>query len=193
MSKEKQDLMKKEMVKEVLENQIAMNSLTVDKIAELAPEPTPAELRLTAIQKAKAEGAIYIEPRKKLQAVGKLPEKYIKMHAHDWEYVVGIFQPETVGGVALTENFTFWFRKWPGDADCQWEIPVNRAVYVPRMIAQHLSGEKESFTGIETMKYHQFGMIEKATHEWRKDDFTHSFAPTGTQYRGQFMPLRKFA
>lgn len=183
---------KEKLVTQVLENQVQMNALTTDKINELAPKPVEQEVKLTMKQKAEAEGAIYIEPRRKLQSLGKLPEKWETMHKHDWEYVCGTFQPENIGGRANTENFTFWFRKWPGDPDCMWEIPVNRPVYVPRMIAQHLSGEKEGFTGMEAMKYHTFDMMEKPTHAWRKDDFTHSFAPTGTQYRGQFMPLRKF-
>jgi hypothetical protein len=184
---------KEKLVKTLLENQEQMNALTVDKVAELAPAPVETvDVKALMREKAKQEGALFLEPKRKLQSVGKLAEKDRKMHAHDWEYVCGIFQPEVTGSRPSTEPYEFWFAKWPGDPDCLWSIPVNRKVYVPRMIALHLSGEKETFTGIETMKYHTFDYLQKPESHWRPDDFTHQFSPITTIYRGRFIAAGAF-
>jgi hypothetical protein len=177
-------------VKEVVEIQKDMNTLTVDKIRENAPEREDKEVQ-TQISKrelAKMEGIPYIEPIRKLPPIGVLPEKWRKDHARDWEYVKGIFENEVCRG----EPIRFSFSKWPGDPDCVWEVPANRPVYVPRMIAKHLSGEKDELTGIQAMEYHSFNHLEKPSQIWQKDGETHQFTVTGTFSRGKFRALGAF-
>ena len=175
-------------VNSVLELQQDMNNLTVDKIAEIAPPEAEKEIKISLKEIAKMEGIQYIEPVRKLQPFGILPEKWKSKHAHDWEYVKGMFDNE----VAKGEPFRFTFSKWPGDPDCMWEIPANRPVYVPRMIAKLLSGEKDEDSGIQAMNYHQFCHIEKAPQLWQKDDFTNQFTVTGTLSRGKFRAIGAF-
>lgn len=178
------------LVKEVIEQQIDMNALTVDKISEIAPirEAVEEQTKMSTRELAKLEAIPYIEPLRKLPKLGTLPEKCKKDHARDWEYVKGIFENEVCRG----EPIRFSFCKWPGDHDCVWEVPANRPVYVPRMIAKHLSGEKDELTGIQCMEYHSFDHIQKTSQIWQKDDFTHQFSVTGTFSRGKFRALGAF-
>lgn len=157
-----------------------MNHLTVDNIAKEAPkfEPIPQEMSLK--ERAKLENVLYIEPKRKLRAIGKLPENQKKAHDYDWEYVKGIFENIIVAG----EPLSFWFVKYPGDADCLWEIPCNTPVYVPRMIAKHLE---------ENLAYHTFDYREKPITDQKVDDFTHKFIATGTKYRGKFRSVNAFS
>jgi hypothetical protein len=181
------------LVKDVVSLQESMNSLSIDAVNERAPLPEEQEIPPSLKQKALKEGAIWLEPKVKLQGFGKLKAEWKKHHAHDWEYVCGIFQPENIAGRPSMEPKTFWFCKWAGDPDCLWEVPVNRKVYLPRMVALHLSGERDPLTGMEAMKYHSFDYLQSPETYWRPDQFTHQFGPTGTHYRGRFVPIGVFA
>lgn len=177
-------------VNEVTGLQKDLNELNVDKINETAPkqEEKEPEVQFSKKELAKMEGVPYIEPVRKLQAIGTLPEKWRKERDRDWEYVKGIFENEVYRG----EPIRFSFSKWPGDPDCVWEVPANRPVYVPRMIAKHLSGEIDELTGIKCMEYHSFNHLEKNPQMWQKDDYTHQFTVTGTYSRGKFRALGAF-
>lgn len=169
------------LVKKTLEMHEDMNALTVDAIEKMAPKvEVEPQIKLTAKQMAESEGALYIEPRRKLPPFGKISEELKKKRDYDWEYVKGIYENYVVNG----ETLRFWYCIYPGDPDCEWEIPANRPVYVPRMIAKHLE---------ECQKYHTFDYVERPGASWKKDDFTHAFTPTGTHYRGKFRPIGAFA
>ncbi len=188
--------MKKEnekLVREVAGLQSEMSSLTMDKVAETAPKAEEAELKMTTKQKAELEGIRYITPKKQLQAFGVLKPEWKKFRDYDWQYVKGIFQGESINGRPSMEPKTFWFCKWAADPDCLWEVPVGVPVYLPRMVAYYLSGEKDEHTGMESMKYHTFDYLQRPTAHWRNDDFTHQFSPTNTVYRGRFVAIGSFS
>lgn len=168
-------------VRQVVEMHQDMNALDVDTIEKIAPaKEVPTTLELTKKQLAQKEGIPYIEPIRKMQAFGTLPEKLKGEHAHDWEYVKGIYENYIVSG----EPLRFWYSKYPGDPDCMWEIPANRPVYVPRMIAKHLE---------EGQKYHTFGHVELPENRKQVDGFEQEFRPTGTHYRGKFRAIGAFS
>lgn len=175
--------MKKEtekLVKGVANLQEDLNSLTVDKINETAVSEPEVEIQLTMKQKAASEHCKYIEPKRSMKALGKLPEKLKAQHSKDWEYVKGIYENYIVSG----ESVSFWLCLYPGDPDCLWEIPANTPVYVPRMVAKHLE---------EVQKYHTFDFKEKPIHSWHTDQETHQFQSIGTHYRGKFRAIGAFA
>lgn len=176
------------LVKGIIENQQEMNALTQDKINEISPKAEEKELTLSKKEQARIEGIPYIEPKRRLPGFGKLPDKLQKDHARDWEYVKGIFENEENRGEAKS----FWLSLYPGDPDCLWEVPANIPVYVPRMVANVLSGER-GMTGVQSMVYHTFDYIQKSDSQWKTDDFTHNFSPTGMRYRGKFRPIGAFA
>jgi hypothetical protein len=169
-------------VEKVVQMQEGLNNLTVDEInktQDVEIEPSKA-----AREAAKREGALYLEPTRKMQAFGKLPEKLKAEHKKDWEYVKGIYENYVVNG----EPVKFWFSKYPGDPDCLWEVPCNQPVYVPRMIAKHLE---------EVQKYHTFTQVASTAEPaaMTSDDCQNMkwFRPTGTHYRGKFRPIGAFS
>lgn len=174
----------KEKIQEVAGLQQEMSTLTVDAIDEMAPKATEtAPPALTLKERARLEGVLYIEPKRRLTPAGKdekMPDKLKAEHARAWEYVKGIFENYVVNG----EPVTFSLKLYPTDPDYLWEIPADILVYVPRMVASHLE---------ERMKFHTFNYVEKPNTIWRTDDFTHHFRPTGTHYRGKFRPVGAFA
>lgn len=176
MKKDSQEILVKQTVKTITD----LNELTSDKVTEIAPvvEPEPQELSLKS--RAQMEGVFYVEPKKRLPAVGTLPEKLKADHKRDWEYVKGMYE----NYVNIGEHVAFWFCKYPGDPDCLWEIPANKPVYIPRMIARHLE---------EAQKYHTFTHAPRSVERQRKDDHMEDFTVTGTHYRGKFRPIGAFA
>lgn len=175
MSKTKEDL-----VKSTIDLQENMNSLSQDKVNEMAPKPDIDEKpQLSLKEKARLANAVFIEPIRKLTPFGKLPDSLKKEHAYDWEYVTGIFENVIING----EPLRFWYSKYPGDPDCLWEIPCNKPLYLPRMIAKHLE---------EGLKYHTFTYREIPQERQRPDEFTHEFIPTGTHYRGKMRAVDSF-
>jgi hypothetical protein len=180
----------KDLVKDVANLQQDLNKLTVDVINETAPKVVDTEVQTKMSKKelAKLEGVPYIEPVRKLKAIGTLPEKWRAKRERDWEYVKGIFENEVCRG----EPIKFTFSKWPGDPDCVWEVPANRPVYVPRMIAKHLSGEQDEDTGIKAMEYHSFDYLTKHASNIEVGKEMESFCTTGTYSRGKFRALGAF-
>ena len=169
------------LIKGALEIQADLNSLTVDQINREAPkaiEQIPQEMSLK--ERAKLEGARYVEPKRLSPPLGKLPESLKKEHNHAWEYVKGIYENYVVTG----EPLTFSYSVYPGDADYMWTVPANVPVYVPRFIAKHLE---------ECQAYHTFNYVEKNSSDWKTNDQTHQFKVTGTTYRGKFRPIGAFA
>lgn len=177
-------------VESMINLQKEMNDFTVDKIESVAPkqEEFEPQVKLSMKEIAKMEGIPYIEPYRTLPAVGVLPDKWKKMHAEDWEYVKGIFENTVSPG----ESICFSLCLWPGDKDCSWRIPANRVVYVPRMVARLLSGEKHPHLNVQALKYHTFNYIERPSVEWSPDQFTHNFNVLGTFSRGNFRAVGAF-
>jgi hypothetical protein len=172
----------KEIVESVAANQENLDSLSVDNIKKTAPAAKQKDPQKESLKKrAEIEGAKYIEPKRRMSPpVGKLPDALKKQHAHDWEYVKGIYENYVVTG----EPLTFSLCLYPGDPDYMWEIPANTPIYVPRMVAKHLE---------ETQAYHSFGYMEKSSQDWKVNGYTHQFAVTGTHYRGKFRPIGAFS
>jgi hypothetical protein len=120
-----------------------------------------------------------IEPRRKFKPIGTLDEKFKKDHAHDWEYVEGIYENMLEPG----HQAEFWFVKYPGDPDCEWVIPANVPVSIPRMIAKHLES-------IDC--YHKFGFVDKPPQLWSPDEFTSTFTVTSKHFRSKFRSMGAF-
>jgi len=173
------------LVKNVGDMGSEISQMTMDKVNEVAPEPTDTELRMTYKQMAKDEGVPFIEPKRQFKAFTEVPEKFKKAHKHAWEYVKGIYENYVING----EPIEFWYNgDLPGQPDCLWSIPCNRAVYIPRFLAKHLE---------ECQKYHTFTALEgNADPKPMRSNEVESlrwFAPTGTHFRGRFRAIGAFS
>lgn len=160
----------------------SMSELTQDKINETAPkaEEMEPQVKMTAKEMAAKLGLRYIEPVRKLKAIGKLPAFLEKEHAYMWEYVKGMYENYDFIG----ETLSFFLCLYPGDPDCMWSIPANVPVYVPRMVAKHLE---------ECQKYHTFAYKDKRPDQKEALDFNEEFCVDKTHYRGKFRPIEAFA
>ena len=158
-----------------------MNALTMDEIERQEPEALVQVQEMSMKERAKLEGAVYLEPKRRLSPpLGTLPDKQKKEHAHAWEYVKGMYENYVVNG----EPLTFALCLYAGDPDLLWEIPANVPVYIPRHVAKHLE---------EVQKYHTFNYLEVPTDRWHADEFTHQFGISGTHYRGKFRAIGAFS
>jgi len=168
------------LVENMIENQRNLNEFNQERVNEVAPKPIESEPQeLTLKQIAKNENVQYIEPKKQIKGLGILPDSLKKEHAFMWEYVKGIFENRAIVG----ETLKFWLKLYPGDPDCLWEIPANRPVYVPRMVAKTID---------ETMIYHKFDYIQKDTSRMAKNNFAEEFSVVETVRRGEFRPIGAF-
>lgn len=172
------------LVKEVVQQAQALSELTVDKINETPITEIAPQLQLTKEQLAAKEGVPYIKPKRRLPAMGKLPESLRAEHDRDWEYVKGIYENYVFSG----ESLTFWLCKYEGDHDCLWEIPANKPCYVPRMIAKHLENAQN---------YHEFAQVPSIENlprfQLNDTQIMSHFHPTATKSRGKFRPVEAFA
>jgi hypothetical protein len=62
-------------------------------------------------------------------------EKWKPLHEKDWEYVKCIVENNELIG----EKVPAWTSKWGCDPAHYWEVPVNRPVMIPRLLAEQLS------------------------------------------------------
>ena len=175
MMKKKEDL-----IQDVNTLTESMDKLTMDNVAETPVSEPEIQTKLSNKELAEQMKLRYIEPKRKLAAFGKLPDKLRKEHQHDWEYVKGIYENiEDIGS-----SIQFWYSKYPGDPDCLWDIPANVPVFVPRMIAKHLESAQT---------YHKFEYKEVPRANMNPGEFTHEFQPSLTIHRGKFRPIEAFA
>lgn len=110
-------------------NSLEPASLTTDKPIETAPQ--------TQISKKQIEmtDAPWIRPSKTFSSRAKPLPQLEADRKRAWEYVKVIAENKEIQG----EMIEFWLLKFPGDSHCYWQVPVNRPIYVPRMVAEHLA------------------------------------------------------
>lgn len=109
---------------------------------ELAPLPEETEPQVPMSKKEmKKDDAPYIRPKKTLAATNtpKSPtvwnKRWQKMHDRDWEYVkITAENHELIGG-----SIEMWTREYGCDPAHFWDIPVNRPIWVPRLVARKIA------------------------------------------------------
>lgn len=62
-------------------------------------------------------------------------EKHREQHDRDWEYVKCIVENYEIIG----EQVEAWTAKWGCDPAHFWKVPVNKPVWIPRLLAEQLS------------------------------------------------------
>lgn len=92
-----------------------------------------ATLKVTEFRR-KFPDALYIEPSARIPTGGVPHPELEKQREYLHEYVVGIFESQLVG-----QALDFFLTGLPGDDYCRWKLPVNKAIGIPRFVAQHLN------------------------------------------------------
>jgi hypothetical protein len=112
--------------------------------------------------------APYIKPERSIQCKEKPNEKYQKQHDYMWEYVKIIAENNEIIGEAIE----MWTKQFAGDPAHFWKIPVNKPIYVPRLVAEQLTRccytryameDKQNSMGSDGMGTYYSGMIAKNT------------------------------
>lgn len=130
--------------------------------------------------KKKFPDALYIEPTNRIPTGGNPHPFWEKQREYLWEYVVGVFESQLVGQV-----FKFYKDGLPGDDYCEWNIPVNRTVAIPRFLAKHLA-EQLSW---KEMKPLGRGNNMEPLYE---DEMMAPFTKFETKRRGTFHPINAY-
>lgn len=149
-----------------------------------AMERTPeriseSKIRMTEFQK-KHPNVTYLEPVHKIPTQGNKHPHFEKQREHLTEYVTGVFESEMIQG-----KLDFWLTGLPGDDYCNWVIPVNKPVGVPRFVAQHLA----KGLGWKEMKPLGRGNEPQAFYE---EEMTRPFEQFVYKKRGHFRALNEF-
>ena len=171
MNKERIVRKTEDMVNAVSDMRQAMQR-TPEKVAD-------SKIKMTEFQK-KHPDVLYIEPKTRIPTQGNKHPELEKQREYLTEYVVGVFESEMING-----QLDFFKTGLPGDDYCQWVIPVNRPVGVPRFIAQHLA----KGLGWKEMKPLGRGNEPKAFYE---EEMTKPFEEFVYKKRGHFRALNEF-
>jgi len=83
----------------------------------------------------KAMDAPVMKPLKSITDRAKFNEAYRKQWEYAWEYIKVIVENYEIPG----EKISHWTHRFAGHPAHYWEVPVNKPVYVPRLLADQLS------------------------------------------------------
>jgi hypothetical protein len=130
---------------------VQMASLTQDAMNEAPVNELEPQTKMTKAKILEAD-APKIVPSMTRTANGKKKPEQDAIRKRGWEYIRVIAENVELPG----EKIEFWHKPmWAGE-DCHfWQIPVNRPIYVPRFVAEH----------IRSRKYHRLTMQNEMTVE----------------------------
>ena len=114
------------------EDQVKM--ATCDMAPFSPKEEIDPQTKLSSREANKAD-APYIKPTRSINSREKFDEKFKDAHTRAWEYVKCIVENYEIIG----ESVECWTKKFPGDSAHFWKVPVNKPVYIPRLLAEQLS------------------------------------------------------
>lgn len=126
---------------EAFEEQV--KSLNVDEMNK-APKLELEPQTKISTREANKSDAPYIKPLRSINSKERFDERYRDMHTKAWEYIKCIVENNEILGEAIE----VWTKKFPGDPAHFWKVPVNKPVYIPKLLAEQLS----------QCKYHRLSM-----------------------------------
>ena len=86
-------------------------------------------------REAQKMDAPYIKPIRAINSKEPFNEKYRKDWEYKWQYVKCIVENKEIIG----EEVETWTKKFAGDPAHFWKVPVNKPVYIPRLLAEQLA------------------------------------------------------
>lgn len=144
-SSAQKELEKSEAQLNAFEDQI--KNLTKDRLDAAPVQETEPQTKMSTREANKAD-APYIKPVRSINSKEPFNEKYREQHTKSWEYVRCIVENEIVG-----EQVEVWTRRYAGDPAHFWKVPVNKPIYIPRLLAEQLA----------QCKYHRLMMETNST------------------------------
>ena len=119
-----------------------VKSLTLDRM-NMAPKQEKDEPKISAREVDKSK-EIWLKPKKTL-GVGVNPktgerEKFNETFRKDWEFAKEYVQFTAYNEILGETICDLWTKPFPGTNCESWDIPVNKAVWGPRYLAERLKG-----------------------------------------------------
>lgn len=108
--------------------------MTVDRM-NLAPvEEKEVQTKISTREANKAD-ASYLKPVRSINSKEPFNEKYREQHTKAWEYIKCIVENNEIIG----EQIECWTKRFAGDPAHFWKVPVNKPVFIPKLLAEQLS------------------------------------------------------
>lgn len=114
------------------ENQV--KEMTMDRMNAAPLEEKDPQTKLSNREAQKADAA-YLKPVKSINSRERFNEKFRKAHEKAWEYIKCVVENNEIIG----ETIECWTKKFPGDPAHFWKVPVNKPIYIPKLLADQLS------------------------------------------------------
>lgn len=144
--KKKMDTVQYEELSPTMKREVDKIDAQIDSTqANLAQINVDTKPHVVADQKVQTEAsrseilkydAPYIKPVRSMPACSRAKPEQEKMRKAAWEYIRCIVENYEVRG----ESVQFWYcPPLSGEQTWEWIIPVNIPVWIPRMVAEHLS------------------------------------------------------
>lgn len=112
-----------------------VKSLSVEDAKSSLPSVETEPQTKISKKEANAYDAPVIKPGRAIFSKEKFDEKNRKDFEERSKLVKCIVENNEIVG----ENVQFWFKEYPGLPAYEWTVPVNKPIYVPRYIAEHLA------------------------------------------------------
>ena len=125
-----------------------IESMTKDRL-DAAPKIETEQQTKISNREAQKYDAPYIKPLRSINSKEPFNEKYRKDWERGWEYVKCIFENNEIIG----EQIELWTKRFAGDPAHQWKLPVNKPVWVPRLVAEQ----------VQKCRYHRLRMEDQPT------------------------------
>lgn len=160
MTKTPPPIVKTKNVRELLESQIpnSAKELATKSISDF--DKSPQEHREMQVKMSAREMSssndIYLKPIRSINSKETFNEKFRSEWEDDWKYVKCVVENYEIIG----EDVETWTKKYAGDSADYWRVPVNKPIYIPKLLAKQLS----------RCKYHRFSMEDRVDQNSRQVD-----------------------
>ena len=136
---------------------------------ERSQVPTAETEPQTKLSKKEAitSDAPIIKPNRAIFSKEKFNEKLRKEFEERSKLVKCIVENNEIVG----ESVQFWFKGYPGTPAQEWTVPVNKPIYIPRYLAEHLAKRQ----------YIRYVMSERQN--VAEGDLTHAMVAKETRHR----------
>jgi len=111
-----------------------VKSMTLDRMNKAPLEDFEPQTKMSTREQNKAD-ALYIKPIRSINSRERFDEKQRAAHTEAWRYVKCIVENYEIIG----EPIEVWTKKFPGDSYHFWKVPVNKPIYIPKLLAEQLS------------------------------------------------------